>query len=265
MKHDEIRALYASGFSKRDLVSRGYSYTSVKEALVGLTRSASEAARLYGQRRTESRRHVLNQDQLDLIYGSLLGDSSLSSYGPSDPVGGPKYTIMFCNVHCDAQSGYVEYMKYLIPKGNVYTRIQESGYKVGSPIHRFVYRNKGALLDIWSNVMVGRKKTVTDRWAEHLTPSAIAYWFMDDGTSCRKRNGVVVRFSTYSFSISEIDILRNKLSDFGFRTNVQESRHGPVLSLSQSDSFKFMDFVSPTVAKVPCMLYKIKYPTLGPD
>ncbi len=196
-----------------------------------------------------------------MIYGSLLGDSSLSSYGPAVPKdNGPRYTIMFSNVHCDAQSGYVEHMKSMLPAGSVYTRVQESGYKVGNPIHRFVYRNKGALLDVWGDVMVERKKTITDRWVHHLTPAALAYWFMDDGTSCRSGNSVVVRFSTHSFSIKEVGLLREKLSSYGLSSFVQQSKHGPVISLSKPDTPVFMRLIEPIISQIPCMSYKLKFP-----
>lgn len=235
----------------------------VDRALSGLTRSAAVAARLFGKRRSSEQRHVLDQVQRDLIYGSLLGDSSLSSYGPAAPEGDqPQYTVMFSNVHCDAQSGYVEHMKSVLPMGNIYTRVQESGYSIGKPIHRFAYRNKGALSVVWDDVMVERKKTVTSRWVSHLTPVALAYWFMDDGTSCFSGKSVVVRFSTYSFTINEVGFLRARLTEFGLTSYVQESKHGPVISLSQSQTPQFMRMVEPTVSQIPCMKYKIKYPRL---
>jgi hypothetical protein len=153
-------------------------------------------------------------------------------------------------------------MKEILPHGHVYTRIQDSGYKTGMPVHVFSYRNKGALQDIWDVVMVGGKKTINPEWMDRITPAAIAYWFMDDGSSCFRKNSVVVRFSTYSFSKHEISLLRTKLNDFEFKTYVQQSKHGPVISLSQKDTSRFMNLVQPTISMINCMKYKIKYPNL---
>jgi hypothetical protein len=258
---EKIISLYASGLSQKDIHNAGYAWRDIKVALRGRSRLAGEAARLSSFRRMEANKHILSQAQRDLIYGSLLGDSSLSSYGPAAPEGnGPKYTIVFSNSHCDAQFGYVEHMKSILPMGNIYTRIQDSGYKIGNPVHRFAYRNKGALGDIWDHVMVERKKTVTAKWILYLTPAALAYWFMDDGTSCFVGNSVVVRFSTYSFSLNEINLLRSKLQNFGFTSFVQESKHGPVISLSRPEVPCFMQLVESTVSQIPCMQYKIKFP-----
>jgi len=44
------------------------------------------------------------------------------------------------------------------------------------------------------------------------------------GTSCYKDKSVVVRFSTYSFNMYEINFFRNKLLNVGFTTFVYVSK-----------------------------------------
>ena len=48
-----------------------------------------------------------------------------------------------------------------------------------------------------------RKKRVAHNIEELLTPRAVAYWFMDDGTSYRSGRHRAYRFSTHSFPFSD--------------------------------------------------------------
>lgn len=149
-------------------------------------------------------------------------------------------------------------MKEVLPLANVYSRTQSSGHSVGSTVHFLSYRNKGALSDVWDDVMVDGKKRINPRWVSRLSPAAIAYWFMDDGTSCYRDRSVVVRFSTYSFQLEEIYMLTSSLLSMGVRTGIHSSQKGPVLSVREGDSKRFMELVASTVLKVPCMTYKLK-------
>jgi len=252
--YSRILELYKSGLSKREIREQGFGWNEVKKALIGNTRSLKEVGRIYSDRYLEKNTHELNKNQLDLIYGSLLGDSSLSRYS---------YTLMFSNTHCDAQYDYSLHMKKILPSGNIYSRIQKSGYKIGVPVHFFSYRNKGALIKIWDVVMINNKKTVNKNWVERINKEALAYWFMDDGTSCytKRETGVsvTIQFSTYSFSYCENCLLKEKLEDFGIRSNVRNTKNGHVLGVSKLDSDKLIELIKPTIEKVPCMQYKLKF------
>lgn len=219
----------------------------------GHTRTRSEAGFL----RTEKNKHVLDQNQLDLIYGTLLGDASLSIDGRS---------IAYTTSHCDMQRGYIDWIRAVIGYGCVGSLIATGGFAPGNRYHYFKYRNKGALKDVWDVVMLNGKKTVNTEWVNKLTLSAIAYWFMDDGSSTwvgPHRNRVKIAFATYSFTKSEIELLCARLQEFGIRSNAawqpgKKYGKGYGIRISESDSNKFMMLIEPIVRQIPCMSYKIK-------
>lgn len=57
------------------------------------------------------------------------------------------------------------------------------------------------------------RKTVPKLIHRWLTPRAIAYWYMDDGSQEWKDRSLGVRFCTGSFTLSEIDTLTLVLKD----------------------------------------------------
>jgi hypothetical protein len=248
----QIIRLYKSGLSKKRIIALGYTHSLVKSSLKDHTRTWNEIGRLHHENYIKNHTDYLKQSQLDFIYGSLLGDSSLTKYG---------YTTMFSNSHCDAQHGYSLFMRKLLPRGNIYTMIEKSGYNIGATIHSFSYRNLGALTPIWDDVMINDKKTVNERWVGKLTKEAIAYWFMDDGSSSYIRNekSISVSFSTYAFTDTEIELLIGKFNEFGIKSTIRHSKKGPVLSVSKYDTDLLMNIIEPIVKEIPCMRYKIKY------
>ncbi|KKL98946.1 hypothetical protein LCGC14_1819360 [marine sediment metagenome] len=262
---DELRQTvvdaYVSGIPFPDiLVVHSVTEKVLRRLLRGVRRSISESNRVVTQRR----KHNLSQEQLDLIYGTLLGDASLVVDG---------HSITYSTSHCDRQRGYIDHIRSTIGHGSVSSVVQKSGFSPGSIYHHFHYRNKGALRDIWDVVMVGGKKTVNPKWVKRLTPAAVAYWFMDDGSSVWvgvRKNYVRISFATYSFSHKEVELLCGKLHHFGLKASIDlstSSRHGTGLSvrISQSDSLRFMRMVNPTVQLVSCMAYKLKYPDYRRD
>jgi hypothetical protein len=228
---------------------------AVRRYLKGRLRSKAVTNRLWTVRRA----HNLSQKQLNVIFGTLLGDASLSLDGDS---------IVYSVSHCNRQHGYIDYTHEIIGHGSMSKIIQKSGFAPGSIYYHFVYRNKGALSKIWDKVMRNGKKKVNLEWLNNITPEALAYWFMDDGSSVwvgRKKNYVRISFATYSFDKYEVELLSKLLANFCLHSKVYHSKrknHGKGFSIviSQSDSNKFMNLVSPTVQNIPCMQYKIKRP-----
>jgi transposase len=252
VERDEIIGLYASGLSINAVSKKlGISKKVVYRILRGKTRSISEANRLV----TQANKDILTQDQLNLIYGTLLGDACLVVDG---------HSIVYSVSHCNQQRGYIEHTSSVLPSGCMSRIIQRSGFSPGSIVYAFKYRNKGALSDISKIVWVNGKKRVTKRWIKQLTPQAMAYWFMDDGSSSYHRNSVVIRFSTYSFDREELELLVKFISTLGIQVGIGQSRNkrhgkGMYIRVSQVDSDKFMYLIEDTVNAVSCMKYKLKY------
>lgn len=170
--------------------------------------------------------------------------------------------------HCERQAEYSDHIFGTIGHGSIGWVTQKSGFTHGARVRAFKYRNKAALQDVWDVVMVNGRKSVTDAWVSHLTPAALAYWFMDDGSSVRvgyQKRYVRVTFATYSFTEEENAILVGWLNKFNLKAKVRWSKSpkhgtGHYIELSQSESSTFMDLVCPLVSVIPCMQYKLKYP-----
>nr|YP_009720770.1 putative LAGLIDADG DNA endonuclease [Ostreobium quekettii]QGQ61982.1 putative LAGLIDADG DNA endonuclease [Ostreobium quekettii] len=97
-----------------------------------------------------------------------------------------------------------------------------------------------------------RKKRVPKDINKILTPRALAYWFMDDGTYNRS-----YRFSTQSFPYSDQQILVKVLrNNFGIEATIQkQNRYSTIYILSKSAK-GFVELIRPYIH--PCFDYKIQ-------
>ena len=98
-----------------------------------------------------------------------------------------------------------------------------------------------------------------------LNGEILAWWIMGDGSSERTgkdNNSIKVTLYTNSFTIGDIEFLRNQLKELGIE-NTTHMKKGdePVIVISNASSVqKLMDMIKPYI--IPCFQYKIKEPTL---
>jgi energy-coupling factor transporter transmembrane protein EcfT len=104
------------------------------------------------------------------------------------------------------------------------------------------------------------KKIVPVNIKKFLTPQAVAYWYMDDGSLkwLGRSNGM--RLCTDSFSLEEVNRLRSVLLDlYGLETGLNRlTKNQGVcyrISIGETASRVFRAVVSPYI--LPCMLYKV--------
>lgn len=97
------------------------------------------------------------------------------------------------------------------------------------------------------------KKRIRRKILNKFTPLSLAVWFMDDGTSDKKRR---VWLSTNSFSEKEQGIIqRYFLEKWGIDTRVVKERNQFKISFTTDGSRKFCDLVKPYI--IPSMRYKL--------
>nr|YP_009519145.1 hypothetical protein [Caulerpa verticillata]AYC65101.1 hypothetical protein [Caulerpa verticillata] len=73
-----------------------------------------------------------------------------------------------------------------------------------------------------------------------LTPRALAYWFMDDGTfKCTKTNRDYLLCS-HSFPLSDQKLLRKALSKFGIVSNIHRDKNKYQLYILKSSNYIFV-------------------------
>ena len=198
---------------------------------------------------------TLNPHQKDLVVGSALGDLSIVRLGKE---GRAQFKQSIKN------KPYVDHM-YKIIKGYVgkhpipklvklkgYETVHEQLYfhtyahPIFSHYHRWFYR-KGE--------SGGCVKIVPQDIEDHLTPRAVAYWFMDDGSNHRPyRGGYYIH--TESFSRDCIDLLVRVLRDrynLDVKPQAVKGKHRLYISVSSINTMR--ELILPYMH--PSMMYKV--------
>ncbi len=200
---------------------------------------------------------VLTDFQKDVIIGTLLGDSSMSIRS-----GRPHYSIKF-----EQGAMHKEYIYHLYEMFKAY---------VGSPpTDRWI--DKAKTRQAWwfrtykhehfvfyyhlfyQTKQNGEKvKLVPENIKDFLTPVAVAYWFMDDGTYTINRNSTEIyyRLCTHGFEKEEVQILCDALRDnFNIHTNLVRDKQFWRLSVKAESSAVFLNLILPHIHQ--SFLYKL--------
>jgi hypothetical protein len=155
----------------------------------------------------------------DILYGTLLGDASLSSEN-----GGRTYRLRL--VQGKDHKDYFEHLVFqfehfgktppkLNPDNNTYywNSLQSGSFRFyGQEFYQQVEPNKF-------------EKKVPDNVKRWLTPRAATYWFLDDGSPKDKKTTTAIRFCTDSFSRFDVERLAEGLeTNFDVKTSIYENR-----------------------------------------
>ena len=190
-----------------------------------------------------------NQEIIDILVGSLLGDSWGEKRSNST------------RFHLHMQSRNVEYLEFLRnsflkngycsdlkPKKSV--QIGKDGKRYFSiKIRTFSFISFNEIYDMF---YLENKKIVPKKIAKYLTPRALAVWIMDDGG----KSGVGRKISTESFTLEEVTLLKNALlSNFGLEYRIQAHKQCHILYLPKAQLNRLAEIVQDFV--VPSMRYKI--------
>lgn len=198
----------------------------------------------------------LSYEQTQMILGSLLGDAGIYHRIRN------KYDqFEFYVAHGAEQIKYIKHQaKILGVNVGSYYKSQKS-FGPGGLYYRYSYSNKGELQKIHKLCFKDDKKYVTKKWLKEVDALAIAYWFMDDGSSSfdiTNSKTVMVRFASQSFSKRENVFLIEKLLEFGIETTLRKIKDGTGYNIyvRQKSVNKLMDLVEPFIT--PDLKYKIK-------
>jgi hypothetical protein len=155
---------------------------------------------------------ILTSFQKEMLYGTLLGDGSLSiSKGCCLP--------RFRCCHSIQQRLYLEH-KFSILKNICsslpYVSNNKKGW--GQPVVSFNTLTHPELLEIYHFSHRNEKKTITKDWLDKLTPVSLAYFFQDDGSTTSHFG---IQIASYGFSENENNLLSTfLLQRFGFKNKV---------------------------------------------
>jgi len=211
----------------------------------------------------------LNNAQLDLITGSLLGDGSLSKqYGSAN--------VLFCKTQCvehrdyllwhsdvlrgfskiikvfskkiKSENGRILRMKEKIPQFRIYTKSDsvftqlEKKWYLRNKNDEYIYNKLGHRIKLIPNDLV-------------LNPLVLAVWHCDDG--CNIPENRTVSFSTQSFDRHEVEFLVNLLyKNLNLKSYVCCSGQRYLLNMSSGSYLDFIGMIKPYITW-DCMYKKI--------
>lgn len=217
------------------------------------------------------------QQQIDLIVGTLLGDGNLSPSVSKPNAKGWRYRVL----HKVDHQPYVEH-KYEIIKdycetGPKFSITTDSRNNKKSRKMYFNTLTHPSFL-FFANMFYGWDPGVgkAGLWVKKvpvdierfLTPAAIAYWYMDDGSvkSLGKSNGM--RISTQNFTLDDVNRLRavllkrHKIDTSKTKRSIQNPVRGSsgsidryLIGINENESAAFRDLIRPYL--IPCMAYKV--------
>jgi hypothetical protein len=189
-----------------------------------------------------------------IIFGTLLGDSSLYW-------GSGKKNCGLSGIHSITQTKYFDLKLKLL--GNIIKECKgtKGGYPGSKPNRRFnsvINKHLSGIIKEHCLNFDG-KKTITEKWANNLSPIALAIWYMDDG-SLVKGNGnqrECAGFATNSFSLVEVKLLKKHLEKYNIKSSIQNSKtsNGNILVISADGSEILFNLISPYIIKE--MQYKL--------
>ncbi len=208
-----------------------------------------------GDRVLAAERHLLSDQQFQVILGSLMGGGNLS------PNLHDRNGVRFRMGHGARQADYLEWKTALL--GNIGHSVRENDQGA-----RFVdFTPLPELGELRRAVYLGDgKKFLSEDYLKALTPLALAVWYMDDGSFTVRSKGVQQRTQGGSGRI-EICVeamaegTRERLRDYlrdthGLDVRLRSAGSGKsMLTFSTEATAKFQELVAPHMA--PSMEHKL--------
>ena len=188
----------------------------------------------------------LNTDQYQIMLGSILGDGSISK----SP--GGRYRLKF--VHGENQEHYLRWKAHMFGIDTIHTH--RGGYTAS-----LKYACATKSIDLVNHIDVSNRKTCPQWVIDELEWSALAIWYMDDGTIHQKAGSIVI--SSNSFDLDTNERIQLKLAQMGIASKVLQARGYYYISIGVDSSFIFLTKIAPYIHKE--LLYKLTCEKYGAD
>ena len=194
---------------------------------------------------------ALNAEQKEVLVGTLLGDATLETQNK-----GKTYRVKI--EHSVSQKAYTEHL-YDIFKAWVLTqpKVRQVTLSNGKTYGKIGFSTLShGSLRFYAHQFYPRGKKVVPKLIERwLTPKAIAYWFMDDGSIKSKESKGVI-FNTQGYLIEDVARLVEVLkSKFLLEAKVRKQKEGYQIYISGNSYESFKDLIISYI--LPEMKYKI--------
>lgn len=193
----------------------------------------------------------LNAEQKEVLMGILLGDATLETQN-----GGRTYRMKI--EHSISQKIYLEHL-YCVFKEWVLTppRLKAVTLSNGKIYTNVVFSTLShSSFRFYAHQFYDDKHKVVPRLINRwLTPKAVAYWFMDDGSIKSKQSKGVI-FNTQGYTIQDVLRLVRVLKEkFRLESKARKQKEGYQIYVSGRSYEQFKNIVSPYI--LPEMRYKI--------
>ena len=189
---------------------------------------------------------ALNDDQLQLIYGSYLGD------GYIDITKKNRYRLRI--VHCEKQKEYCNWKAYMFNVSKL-NYCEKNGYSQ-KPAYNFQTKIFDLEEDIPKNT-----KIVPDWILDKLDARGIAVWYMDDGSINKRqlKNGDISNFiyiHSNNFDYETQEKFVKKFNEYGINPTIHKTKNlYYYLIFNKENTRKLLDLISPYIHE--SMQYKI--------
>jgi len=234
----------------RYIIRRGGTLNSIRSCWIRHPYIQGHGSRLSKLRKHEASCKVIPRDQIGLIYGTLLGDSSIGY--PNKESTSPR----LASTHGINQADWANYKASRLASLGCKTKEAiNQGY--GERSIRTASRCHPGLREVYSTVYSGATKTVCADWLMEISEEGIAWWYMDDGSlqvqQCGSRS---IRLHTEGYTLREVTLISKWLRSLGFRAFLSSQNGYWYLRLRKADADKwiarFQQFAP------PCMEYKFR-------
>lgn len=196
---------------------------------------------------------ALSQEQQQIIFGGLLGDSYYNK---------KRSVIKFS--HSKKQNEYLKW-KYSFFNGEDISKFYIRHYKEGYENESFEFKNKNHKFDdlctfldknLYSNS--GRKK-ISLKYLKQLDVLGLAIWWMDDGCLSIHKGNRYGKLCTECFNYEEHILLKKYFKDiWGIDVNIKiEKGKYYFLHFNVHALRKLISIIYKYVTMVPSMIYKI--------
>lgn len=187
----------------------------------------------------------LTQEQLEILYGSLLGDMSITK------------TKNLARIVINQGGSHEQYFDYVCSKfKNIIGKISKSlrfDKRTEKYYNKFTCKAlaHSKYLELYNQLYINGVKTITLNWLNNLTARSIAYWFMDDGSV----RGI---FATNCFSLPELELCQKWFMDkFKIKTRIKKviNKEQYLLIVENESLLDFEELIYPYMH--PSMYYKL--------
>lgn len=179
----------------------------------------------------------LNDDQYQLLLGSILGDGSINKL-PSN-----RYRLRI--THGMEQKQYCEWKASMF--GVSTKKINNNGYGLGK--EAVVMCSK--LFDLPYNIE-NNKKNLPQWVIDNIDPRGMAIWYMDDGSLDRRKYNA--KLCTYGFDFETHKRFQKKFLTYNIKVDIVGNKRW-ILSFNTDNTFKFLNLIHEYIH--PNILYKI--------